>query len=55
MEAKTIAGNDVRLEVLEQIGSRLTARFRNASEEFSPFRSEVLLILKQVRDYRKAH
>ncbi len=50
-----ITDDDPHLQALEQIGSRLSARFRNASEEFAPFRAEVLSVLKQIRVYRKDH
>jgi hypothetical protein len=57
MESNEIERTDPQLEALEQIGSKLSARFRNVSEEFAPFRTEVVGILKKIRNYknRKDH
>ena len=44
---------DPQLGALEHIGSKLSSRFRNVSEEFAPFRAEVVGILKKVRDFKK--
>ena len=52
MKTGDIARGDSHLDALEEIGSKLSARFRNASEEFAPFRTEVLNVLKQIRIYR---
>jgi hypothetical protein len=57
VECNEIERTDPQLEALEQIGSKLSARFRNVSEEFAPFRTEVVGILKKIRNYknRKDH
>jgi hypothetical protein len=53
MESKEIAPSDSQLEMLGQIGIKLSSRFRNVSEDFASFRDEVVAILKKVRAYQK--
>jgi hypothetical protein len=53
MNKRELPRDDPRLQVLEDIASTLSARFRNASKDFVPFRAEVQTVSTQIREYRK--